>query len=289
MTQDRPTTPQSRPVRRRRRSTRRSRGRPLRNVAIALLRKLIQTLEGTLERLEAEPQFPTRRRGFSGWVWGAIALAVAVGLFAFFSPNHAAEKIAEPPPAEEIRPAPPTPEPELPEIPKVEEPIPESEPEPPEISDTPEVPEVEEPIPEPEAEPPEIVEIEEPATEPESGNLPAELTAPNSPEPVDLIAPPAIARPDLSDSIRDRLAELSDRYSDNLIRSVDANFAASLLRVEVGEEWDELSDTNQNRLANQLFKKVRSLDFTRLEILDTDGKIIARNPVVGSEMILFQG
>jgi hypothetical protein len=105
---------------------------------------------------------------------------------------------------------------------------------------------------------------------------------------VALIAPPAVARPYLNDSIRDRLAEFSDRYGGDLIRAVDANFAASLLRVEVGEEWHELDDKDQNRFANQLFKKVRSLDFTRLEICDNDGKIIARNPVVGSEMILWK-
>jgi len=241
-----------------------------------------------VERLEAEPQFPARR-GLSGWVWGAIALAVAVGLFVFFSPNPAAEEVAEPPPAEEIRPAISTPEPEPPDPPEtpeivvIEEPIPE----PPDPPETPEIVAIEEPMPEPEPEPAEIPEIEEPVAETESDNLPAELTAPSSPEPVALIAPATIARPDLSDSIRDRLAQFSDRYGDDLIRSIDANFAASLLRVEVGEEWYELDEKNQNRWANQLFEKVRSLDFTRLEICGGDGKIIARNPVVGSEMIIL--
>lgn len=277
MSQDRLTPPQPRPVRGRRRSVRKSRGRPFRNAAIALLRQLIRTLEGTVERLEAEPQFPTRR-GFSGWVWGAIALVAAFGLVIFFSPDNTSEEIAERPTVEEIRPDLPTPEPEISELPEVEKPISK----PPEITEIPTAVE-----PEAEAEPPEIVEIEEPVAEPEPGNLPAELTAPNAPEPVDLIASVAIARPYLSDSIRDRLAQFGDRYGEDLIRSVDANFAASLLKVEVGDEWYELEGSNQNRFANQLFQKVRSLDFTRLEMCDKDGKTIARNPVVGSEMILF--
>ncbi|MGC9526528.1 MAG: hypothetical protein ACP5D7_13415 [Limnospira sp.] len=283
MSQERPTPPQPRPVKRRRRSARRSRGRLFRDAAIALLRQLIKTLEGTVERLEAESQIPTRR-GLSGWVWGVIALAVAFGFVAVFFPNSAPEEMAQRPPVEEIRPAIPTPEPEISELPEVEEPISK----PPEMTEIPIAAEPESESEKPGVEAPEIIEIEESLAAPEPGNLPPELTAPNDPKPVNLIASVAIARPYLSDSIRDRLAEFSDRYGDDLIQAVEANFVASLLQVEVGDEWYELDDKNQNRWANQLFQKVRSLDFTRLEIRDNDGQIIARNPVVGSEMIIFK-
>jgi hypothetical protein len=89
-------------------------------------------------------------------------------------------------------------------------------------------------------------------------------------------------------SIQDQVAEVSDRYSSSLIRSVQANFRSSRLVVKVGDSWYGLSETQQNKLSNELLKRAQQLDFVKLELSDPEGVLLARSPVVGSEMIILK-
>jgi hypothetical protein len=59
------------------------------------------------------------------------------------------------------------------------------------------------------------------------------------------------------------------------------------LTVKVAEDWYRLSEIEQNQLATKMWKEANSLDFSKLEIANMEGKLIARSPVVGSEMIIL--
>ncbi|WP_434222095.1 hypothetical protein ACOKW7_30305 [Limnospira platensis CENA597] len=241
----------------------RSQRHPWRDLAIALLRKIIKISEATIDQLEAAPQGPRRRRG-SVWWWGAILLVIfGIGLLLFSKsgPETATNY-------QRVEDIPPVTTTETPPAPVTAETISEPETEP----ETPEVPEAE-PL--------------NPETEIDPGRLPPELITPKAAEPVGLMASTLTVEPSLTNSIRDRLAKLSKAYGEDLIGSVKANFAGSLLEVEVSDRWFQLESKYQSRLANQLFNQVRSLDFTRLEILDSDGQLVARNAVIGSDMIIF--
>ncbi|QXE25351.1 hypothetical protein B6N60_04065 [Richelia sinica FACHB-800] len=159
----------------------------------------------------------------------------------------------EPKPAVEEKPTPePTPTPEI-----EEKPIPEPTP----------TPEVEEkPIPEP-TPTPEVEEKLKPETQPK-----VELT----PEQV-LIA-----------GIKNRLAEISDRFATGLIESIQANFRTSDLTVMVSDNWYSLEAKQQNQLAADVLGRSQELYFTHLEIVDTQNKLVARSPVVGNEMVIFK-
>lgn len=143
------------------------------------------------------------------------------------------------------------------------------------------VPEIE--TPEPVLEP--LPEIERPVT-----TLP-DLRAPEQPQPIELTEPPApklTPEQYLIASIQNEITRILEKYGGGVVKSLQVNFLASSLQVTVGNDWYELTDNKQNQLANAMLQQAQELDFSKLEIKDTEDKLIARSPVVGSEMVIVQ-
>ena len=78
------------------------------------------------------------------------------------------------------------------------------------------------------------------------------------------------------------------RISDGLIQSVQANFAGGSLVIEVKDDWYSLGQSEQDKLAQKLLNEAQQLDFTHLEITNSQGTLLARSPVVGTNMIVFK-
>lgn len=159
--------------------------------------------------------------------------------------------------------------------------------------------------PEPIARVPDAVEpaIEQPQIPLESPSqsskeLPPKITAPTPPKPV--VTPPPkpfslpFSRPKLTPeqsliaAIQEQVLEITNQYADGLISSIQANFFSGDLTVTVGTEWYNLPQLQQNELANEVLKRSQQLDFTKIEILDAQGTMVARSPVVGNEMVIFK-
>ncbi len=164
-------------------------------------------------------------------------------------------EVATVPPVEEVPVPTPTitipPELTAPET--IPEPIPETIPEP-----TPEPTPTPEPVPEPTPEP--------------------------TPTPVIKLTP----EESLIAAIENQVAEISNRFASGLIQSIQANFRTSNLTVKIHDDWYTLPESEQKQLAAEILQRSQELDFTHLEIIDSQDKLIARNPVVGNEMIIFQ-
>ncbi|MDX2244135.1 MAG: hypothetical protein NW224_25970 [Leptolyngbyaceae cyanobacterium bins.302] len=88
--------------------------------------------------------------------------------------------------------------------------------------------------------------------------------------------------------IQDQVATVSDQYVTGLIQSVQANFRSSRLTVKVGNGWYSLSAPQQDNLANDVLKRTQQLNFIKLEMTDANGVLLARSPVVGSEMVVLK-
>jgi hypothetical protein len=58
--------------------------------------------------------------------------------------------------------------------------------------------------------------------------------------------------------------------------------------VKVGNGWYDLAPAQQDKLANDLLKRAKQLDFSKLELTSPDNTLLARSPVVGTEMIIMQ-
>jgi hypothetical protein len=89
-------------------------------------------------------------------------------------------------------------------------------------------------------------------------------------------------------AIENQVAEISDRFASGLIKSIQANFRNSNLTLKISDDWYTLEESQQNKLAAEILQRSQELDFTHLEILDSQNRLIARNPVVGTEMVIFK-
>ncbi len=127
----------------------------------------------------------------------------------------------------------------------------------------------------------------EPIEEP---GIPAELITPELPQKVKTITPELELTPEqgLIAAIKNQITTIKNRYAEGLVISIEPNFLASSLKVKVSDRWYELGDFDRDSIANDIFKEVQKLDFKKLEIDNIQGKIVARSPVVGDNMIILQ-
>ncbi|HBL09841.1 MAG TPA: hypothetical protein DD379_00035 [Cyanobacteria bacterium UBA11162] len=156
---------------------------------------------------------------------------------------------------------------------------------------------------------------------PELIEAPAELEAPASPQPIESVesvelaeseesaesvesgesveAPPPVETPEptqieltpeqsLIAGIQKQVAEVTNQYANGLIQSIQANFRGSRLIVKVSEGWYDLAESQQNQLADEILRRAKELDFSKLEITNSEGVVLARSPVVGSHMVILQ-
>ncbi|HAC64010.1 MAG TPA: hypothetical protein DCF68_10840 [Cyanothece sp. UBA12306] len=120
---------------------------------------------------------------------------------------------------------------------------------------------------------------------------PPQLEAPAPSEPLEILPPPEpVFTPEqnLIAAIQQQVSDLTSQYPEELIGSIEANFPASRLIVTLGEQWYQLNTKKQDLLAQSIFKRSQGLDFRKLEIIDLQGQVIARSPVVGNQVIILR-
>ena len=89
-------------------------------------------------------------------------------------------------------------------------------------------------------------------------------------------------------ALQSKVANLTQDYPSEAIASVRVDIPQSSLAVQVTDSWYELSESEQTKLANEMLRRSRQLDFTKLELKDSEGTLVARNPVIGEKIIILQ-
>ncbi|MBD6616331.1 hypothetical protein FNW02_10895 [Komarekiella sp. 'clone 1'] len=140
------------------------------------------------------------------------------------------------------------------------------------------------PEPQPSQPPEEITPSPEPETPPSLPEPEPEPIPSPTPTPILELTPEQT----LIAAIENQVAEISDRFASGLIKSIQANFRTSNLTLKISNDWYTLEESQQNKLATEILQRSQELDFTHLEILDSQNRLIARNPVVGTEMVIFK-
>lgn len=89
-------------------------------------------------------------------------------------------------------------------------------------------------------------------------------------------------------AIKTKITKLIQDYPTELIDSAQVNLRQNSLLVNVTDEWYELSESRQNKIANEMLNRSRQFSFQQLELKDNTGTLVARNPVIGEEIIILQ-
>ncbi|TAF20294.1 MAG: hypothetical protein EAZ76_01845 [Nostocales cyanobacterium] len=291
---------------------------------IQLLKGTIGVLENTVVKLETEqPKNTVKKRNFLEllllrWdkflqtfrlflpskvsnnvsdgvltvILGILAIVI-IGIITFlFTPKST--EVATLPPVQEVI----TPETTAKIEPKLEpEPTVELTPQP--------TPEIEEIKPEPEPEPtveltpqltPEIESKPEPEPTVELTPQPTPEREEIKPEPEPTPIVELTPEQNLIANIENQLVEIAvitvknqedEKININMINSIQTNLETSDLIITINDYWYKLEKPVQKKLAAKILQRSQELDFTHLQILDSQHKLIARSPVVGNEMIIF--
>ena len=137
---------------------------------------------------------------------------------------------------------------------------------------------------------PEVIPTPTPVVEPEVIPTPV-IETETTPTPVVELTPEQA----LLAAIENQFSEISVSVKNTkdkniisqLIKPLQANFRTSDLTVKISDIWYNLEKSQQDKLAAEILQRSQELNFIHLEIVDSQKKIIARSPVVGNEMIIF--
>lgn len=139
--------------------------------------------------------------------------------------------------------------------------------------------------------PPQAAQVPSQVKAPSGIKAPPQLKAPKAPQPVETLSPPTpVLTPEqrLIASIQNRVNEITSQYANGLIQSIQVNFQSSRLTVGVNDDWYGFGAAQQDKLATDMWRRAQELDFKDLEILDSQGALVARTPVVGSNMVILK-
>ncbi len=75
---------------------------------------------------------------------------------------------------------------------------------------------------------------------------------------------------------------------EGLVASVKTADADRQLKVYLDPSWEGLSAADQGRVAQKLWARSQKLTFSKFELLDSTNALVARSPVVGSNLILMK-
>lgn len=89
-------------------------------------------------------------------------------------------------------------------------------------------------------------------------------------------------------AIQSQVMEISDRFIGGLVTAVEPQLDRARIKVRVSEDWYRFDAEQQDRFANELWTRSQTLDLTRLEITDSQGSLLARNPIVGEAMVILK-
>ena len=139
-----------------------------------------------------------------------------------------------------------------------------------------------------------------PTVVPKSAPAPTLQPSVSSPRPAAPVPQPKVmaAKPQVSPSPAIDLVEIQTQLAsaaagigevgDGLVASVKTANANQQLKVSLGTAWDSLSDADRKAAAQKLWVRSQKLEFSKLELLDSTNTLVARSPVVGSNVIMLQ-
>ena len=139
--------------------------------------------------------------------------------------------------------------------------------------------------------PPEIEPVAEPIEDVVETVIPEVLTSTERPKKLKMVAikPKLNFTPEqnLVAVLDTKVSELVGTYSQKLIREVLVDLPDSSLFVTVADDWYDLDRSQKDSLGNEILERARAFSFQKLELRDSSGTSVARNPIVGENIIIL--
>ncbi len=153
----------------------------------------------------------------------------------------------------------------------------------------------------PETEPVDIVPNSTPQpetiSEPESPTeteiaIPSELTSPGRVKNLKMVTiePELTFTPEqtLIAALQTKITKISQDYNRDIVDSIKVDLPQSSLLLKVTDNWYKLNESEQSKIANEILERSRKLQFNKLELQDPTGTLVARNPVIGNQIIILE-
>lgn len=88
-------------------------------------------------------------------------------------------------------------------------------------------------------------------------------------------------------ALKTKIANITEGYATDFIDLIQVNLVENSILVEVNDNWYELNQSRQNKVSNAILERSRQLKFNHLKFKDSAGTLVARNPVVGKNIIIL--
>lgn len=122
--------------------------------------------------------------------------------------------------------------------------------------------------------------------------FPSELVAENRPKKINLdtVKPNLKLTPEqnLIAALEKKTHSLAENYNENLVLSIQPNFAESIVLVTLADDWYQLVANRQDKIMSEILKQSRQLEFNKLKITDSANNLVARSPIVGNDMVILR-
>ncbi len=116
----------------------------------------------------------------------------------------------------------------------------------------------------------------------------SQTVAPEAPAAAPEPTPAPTPEQSLIADIQGRVSRISRSYGAGLVQSVEVNLPENTLGINLAEAWYGLLTNQQNEVAQDIYAQAQGLKFGTLQLRDPEGVVVARNPVVGPNMIVLR-
>ncbi|MCL2924788.1 MAG: hypothetical protein MGF17_09220 [Trichodesmium sp. MAG_R04] len=89
-------------------------------------------------------------------------------------------------------------------------------------------------------------------------------------------------------SIQNQIDNLANQYHGGIVKSLKFNFSRNLLIAELNNTWYSITQEEQDELVNEMFEEAQDLDFKKLTLINSQGRMVAHTAVVSSKMIILE-
>jgi hypothetical protein len=87
-------------------------------------------------------------------------------------------------------------------------------------------------------------------------------------------------------AVRSQFSTLASQYPAGLISNLELDNERQLAIVTLGNLWASLTGDQQQQVAQSLWQQARAYQMAKVEMRSSNGSLLARSPVVGSDMVI---